>query len=219
MDQFSIALRILCFPLAIAGIVFTSAGRIDLPFVWAICGEMLVLYLCLAAFTEPDLWKERQSPAGTNLDRLTQPLGAVFLLSHWIIAGLDIGRFHWSPIPWQVQFAGIFGYALALAVNFWAMRVNRFYSSVVRVQEDRGHRPIMDGPYRFVRHPGYAATLFAMFSGGMALGSWVAMIPVVGFALLFLRRTLLEDQMLHRDLAGYSEYARRVKFRLVPGIF
>jgi protein-S-isoprenylcysteine O-methyltransferase Ste14 len=70
-----------------------------------------------------------------------------------------------------------------------------------------------------VRHPGYLATLFAMFSGGVALGSWLAMLPVLGFAALFVRRTLLEDRILLLELPGYAAYAQRVRSRLIPGVF
>jgi len=180
---------------------------------------MAAFHLLMAAFVDPTLLNERQSPASGNVDRLTRPLGVVLVLVHWVLAGLDVGRLHWSVVPWQVQAAGVAGFVAALAVNFWAMRVNRFYSSVVRIQPDRGHQTIVDGPYRFVRHPGYVATLLAMFTGGIALGSWLAMIPVLGFAALFIRRTLLEDRMLQQELAGYAEYAQKVRFRLVPGIF
>jgi len=99
------------------------------------------------------------------------------------------------------------------------MRANRFYSSVVRVQTDRGHHTVADGPYRFVRHPGYTATLFAMLSGGVALGSWLAMLPILGFAATFVRRTLLEDRLLQMELPGYAAYAQRVRSRLIPGLF
>ena len=99
------------------------------------------------------------------------------------------------------------------------MRVNRFYSSVVRVQTDRGHHPVVDGPYRFVRHPGYAATLVAVLSGGVALGSWLAMLPVLGFAVVFVRRTLVEDRLLQLELPGYAAYAQQVPSRLIPGVF
>ena len=203
----------------IGGIIFTSAGRWNLPFVWGILGLMCLFFCLMTVMTDPELVKERVSPGPGNVDRLTRPLGGLLLIGHWIVVGLDVGRFHWSLVPWSVQVAGILGYAAALTVNLWAMRVNRFYSSVVRVQSDRGHCVIDVGPYRFVRHPGYLATLFAMFSGGIALGSWLAMIPVLGFAAIFLRRTLLEDRLLRDELPDYAEYARRVRWRLIPGIF
>jgi protein-S-isoprenylcysteine O-methyltransferase Ste14 len=203
----------------IGGIIFTSAGRWDLPFVWAILGIMCAFFYLMTVMSDPELVKERASPGPGNVDRLTRPVGGLLLIGHWILVGLDVGRFHWSLVPWSVQVAGIVGYAAALTLNLWAMRVNRFYSSVVRVQSDRGHCVIDVGPYRFVRHPGYLATLAAMLSGGIALGSWLAMIPVLGFAAIFIRRTMLEDQMLRNELPNYAEYARRVRWRLIPGVF
>jgi len=115
--------------------------------------------------------------------------------------------------------AGLVGYAVAMGGVFWAVRVNPFYSSVVRVQGDRGQRPVTTGPYRFVRHPGYTGTLLAMVCGGLALGSWVGMLPIVGGVALFVRRTLVEDRMLRQELAGYADYAQRVRYRLVAGVF
>src|SRR5262249_20402445 len=143
----------------------------------------------------------------------------VLMLGHWIIAGLDVGRFHWSPIPSEVQLVGLIGYAVAMAGAFWAVRANPFYSSAVRLQRDRGQRAITGGPYRFVRHPGYAATVLAMVCGGLALGSWIAMLPVLAVIAIFVRRTLVEDRMLHDGLAGYADYANRVRYRLVAGVF
>src|SRR4051794_32357096 len=104
----------LAFPAAIAVIIFASAGRWDLPFVWAILGIICGFYLLLAAFGDPDLMRERQAPGPGNRDRLTRSLGAAFLLGHWVLAGLDVGRFHWSLVPWEVQAAGVAGYAAAL---------------------------------------------------------------------------------------------------------
>ncbi len=203
----------------VAMLIFAAAGRWDLPFVWGILSVLCIFYILMVTLTDPDMVRERESPGPGNQDRLTRPLGAVLMLIHWILAGLDTGRYHWSPIPWELQLAGLIGYAAALTVNLWALRVNRFYSSVVRVQTDRGHSVVDTGPYRFVRHPGYTATLFAMLSGGVALGSGVAIVPVIGFAALFIRRTLLEDRLLRAELPGYAAYAERVRYRLIPGIF
>ncbi len=203
----------------VAGIVFISAGRWDLPFVWVILAEIWVFYILLAAVGDSGMIRERQAPAAANQDRVTQPLGAACLLSHWVVGGLDVGRWHWSLVPWQLQLAGVIGYGAALSVNLWAIRCNPFYSSVVRVQTDRDQRAVSVGPYRFVRHPGYAATICATLLGGMAMGSWIGMLPIVGFALLFVRRTLLEDRLLQRELPGYANYAQSVRFMLVAGVF
>ena len=217
--RLTFALRSLAIPIVIGAIVFSAAGRWDFPFVWALLSVMVVFYFTLAIVGDDGMAKERQTPGPGNQDRLTQPLAAVLMLAHWILAGLDIGRFHWSPTPWGLQFGGVLLFSAALCVNFWALLVNKFYSSVVRVQADRGQTVIDTGPYRIIRHPGYAATLVAMFTGGITFGSWVAMIPVLGFAALFLRRTVLEDNLLKRELPGYLDYTQRVKYRLVPGVF
>ena len=186
---------------------------------WGVLAALAGFYLVLAVFADAGMLGERQAPAGGNEDRFTQPLGVVFLLTHWVLAGLDVGRFQWSLVPWEIQAAGLFGYVVSLILVYWAMRTNPFYSSAVRVQTERGHHPVAVGPYRFVRHPGYSGTIFGMVSGGVALGSWMAMIPIVAFIGIFIRRTLLEDRLLVRDLAGYAEYARHVRYRLLAGVF
>src|SRR5688572_23651922 len=128
----------------------------------------------------------------TTLFRST--IAIPLLLLSWVLAGLDLGRFHWSDtIPAWLRVVALVGFALAMVVTLWAMRTNRFFSSVIRLQLDRGHEPITTGPYAVVRHPGYAAHVTAMTSAGLALGSWVAMVPVAFVVMLFLRRTLMED--------------------------
>lgn len=209
----------LILPALVGAIIFTSAGRWDLPFVWGVIAALISFYVMLIAFGDTGLLRERVTPGGEDKDRLSRRLGVVLLISSWILTGLDVGRFHWSLIPWRVQLAGLVGYVFSLALIFWAMRSNPFYSSVVRVQAERGQHAVAAGPYRFVRHPGYAASIVGMLTGSLALGSWVGMLPIVGFAVLFIRRTLLEDRLLHRELAGYADYAQRVRYRLVPGVF
>ena len=106
------------------------------------------------------------------------------------------------------------GYGLAL----WAMLANRFFSSVIRHQVDRGHYVITTGPYRYVRHPGYTGIIVGVLCSGLALGSWLALVPAGVFVLLILRRTVVEDRFLHEHLDGYAEYAGRVPNRLIPGL-
>jgi protein-S-isoprenylcysteine O-methyltransferase Ste14 len=219
MSKLTTAILPFGFPAGVGMIIFASAGRLDLPFVWAIIGVLATLYLALALFGDRGMMRERLAPGPGDQDRLTRFLGGGMLVGHWVLAGLDIGRFQWSVVPWQVQAAGLAGCGAALGALFWAMRANPFYSSVVRVQKERGHHAVGTGPYRFVRHPGYAATLLAMLSGGVALGSWLAMLPILVFFGLFIRRTLLEDRMLQQELEGYAEYAQKVRYLLVAGLF
>ncbi len=218
MFRFKVALCALLMPAAVGTIFFVSAGRGDLPAAWGVLATLSALCLAMAAFADRGMVRERIAPGPGERDRVTRPVGAVTLLAHWVLAGLD-ARFGWSPIPWDVQVAGVVGYAGALAVLFWAVRTNPFYSTAVRVQTDRGHRTVEAGPYRFVRHPGYTATMFGVLAGGLALGSFVALVPLAVLGVFFLRRTLLEDRMLRSELPGYAEYAQRVRSRLVVGVF
>jgi protein-S-isoprenylcysteine O-methyltransferase Ste14 len=205
------------FPAIVGAFVFGAAGRVDLPAVWAILGILAALCIASGLLIDRDLLRERAAPGPGNVDRLTRPLAAILLPAHWLLAGLD-ARFGWSPIPAWAMAAGVVLYALGCALALWAMTVNRFYSSAVRIQSDRDQRPVRAGPYRIVRHPGYAATIGCALSAGLALGSLIAMVPALLFAALFVRRTLVEDRLLRRDLEGYADYARDVRYRLVPGV-
>lgn len=205
----------------VGAIVFASAGRLDLPLVWAWLATMSAVIIVSAIVLPPDLLQERQHPgaAGRVHDRHRTIVVPLCILS-FVLAGLDLGRLHWTDtIPTWLRVAGLAGYAVAMLVMLWAMRTNRFFSSVIRLQLDRGHQPVTTGPYRIVRHPGYAAHMIAMLCAGLALGSWLALLPVMVVVLLFVRRTINEDRMLRRDLDGYEAYAARVRSRLVPGVW
>jgi protein-S-isoprenylcysteine O-methyltransferase Ste14 len=205
---------------ALAGVtLFGCAGRLDLPFFWA------YLIVCAACFTvaaliiEPELFQERVRPGGRPLQLRYYALLLPPIL-HWCIAGLDVGRFHWSDTVAPVlQAASLTIFALALALITWAMRTNRFFSSVIRLQEDRGHQLVTGGPYRWVRHPGYIAGLLFCLSSGVALGSWLAMLPAAMCVPMLIYRTVAEDRFLKDNLKGYSAYADRVRYRWVPGIW
>lgn len=99
------------------------------------------------------------------------------------------------------------------------MRENRFFSAVVRIQDDRGHRVVDSGPYAVVRHPGYAGMIVGIPASGLALGSWVGCAIALGYSALILRRVSFEDRFLQRNLAGYTDYAARVRSRVIPGVW
>ena len=133
------------------------------------------------------------------------------MLGQSVVAGLDVGRFHWSDgVPPAVQGAGLLAVVAALAVVVWAMAVNRFFSPVIRMQTDRAHHLVTRGPYRYVRHPAYAAFPFVMVGSGLALGSWLA--ALIGLLLVVLVLAL-EDGVLREQLEGYAAYARQVRYR------
>ena len=217
MSRITFALRWLLFPLIAGAILFGCAGRWNLPGAWGVLVLLAGFGVALALTADEGLLEERQRPGPGSQDRLTRPASLVAIFAQWVIAGLD-ARYGWSPVPLAVVLAAVVGYAVCLAGILAAMRANRFYSSVVRVQSERGHSVITRGPYAIVRHPGYAASMLGAICGGLALGSWLAMIPTALFAALFVRRTLLEDRLLIAELPGYADYARHVRYRLIPGV-
>jgi protein-S-isoprenylcysteine O-methyltransferase Ste14 len=150
-------------------------------------------------------------------------LGLFFILPTMlaipIVAALDDGRYHWFPLPWWV-FA--LGYALlisGMAGVTWAESVNKFFEPSVRIQTDRGHRVIDNGPYAVVRHPGYVSGFLVFIGVPLSLGSLWALIPAILLCLLLIMRTVWEDQTLREELPGYKEYAQRVRYRLIPGVW
>ena len=172
----------------------------------------------------PGLLAERQSiekvKSAKAWDKVLAPLMALSVgFPLVIVAGLD-HRFEWSPVfPfWLIVFGFILislGYALAV----WALVENRFFSSVVRIQTDRGHVVCDSGPYRLVRHPGYAGNILPLLGIVLALGSVWTLIPATAALIIAVTRTVLEDQTLQEELPGYRDYARRVRYRLLPGIY
>ncbi|HSR57978.1 MAG TPA: isoprenylcysteine carboxylmethyltransferase family protein [Candidatus Binataceae bacterium] len=176
----------------------------------------------VVAFTMLDrgLLQERMRPGGRPTPLGLRLLNYV-LLVHWVVAGLDRGRLHWTDnVPLWLQALGLSLVAAGYALVFWAMFVNRFFSSVVRIQSDRGQRVVTGGPYAFVRHPGCSAGILIMLASGVALGSWLAAAFLIAIMLPFLLyRVIHEDRVLQSQLDGYADYARRVCWKLVPGIW
>ncbi len=172
----------------------------------------------------PGLMAERQNAESLQnakaWDKVLAPLMAVSIgFPMVIVAGLD-HRYDWSPeFPLWLVVVGFVLISLGYAFATWALAENRFFSSVVRIQTDRGHVVCDSGPYRFVRHPGYAGNRPARFGVALALGSVWTLIPAVVASIITLIRTVLEDQTLQEELPGYRDYAGRVRFRLIPGIY
>jgi protein-S-isoprenylcysteine O-methyltransferase Ste14 len=122
-------------------------------------------------------------------------------------------------IGWPVQVLGLAGVATGLAASSWAMLTNAYFSSTVRIQRERGHHVITDGPYRFVRHPGYGG--YVIFAGAtpLLLGSLGAFVPATIVIAAIVARTWLEDRTLRVELDGYDDYSRRVRYRLIPRLW
>jgi protein-S-isoprenylcysteine O-methyltransferase Ste14 len=210
------------FSLAITAVcLFGSAGRLDWSNAWILLGLSLAAGLAYTVGRDPELAAERRNVrAGKSWDKVL--VGITVLLgpmAMWITAGLD-ERFHWSKgIPSRVLPAALTSAVVAAALVAWAMRSNRFFSSVVRIQKERGHTVVDAGPYRFIRHPGYTGMGVFMLMTPLILGSYWALVPAAASASAIVIRTILEDRTLHNELEGYAGYARRVRYRLLPAIW
>jgi protein-S-isoprenylcysteine O-methyltransferase Ste14 len=207
-----------------AAIFFVCAGRTDLPLAWVYFGLNLgvgVVFTFVLELVSPGLMAERFKPGPGERDRVFKSGTFIFTMVMLVVAGLDVGRYHWSgPAAPGLQIAALAVVFLGYGLMMWATLTNRFFSSAVRLQADRGQVVIDSGPYQFVRHPGYAGAIPYLAFGGLALGSWLAaVLSGVPLLVILLRRTLLEDKMLREGLAGYQEYAARVEYRLIPGIW
>jgi protein-S-isoprenylcysteine O-methyltransferase Ste14 len=136
-----------------------------------------------------------------------------------VVAGLD-HRFHWSPaFPLWPAVLGLIMIAIGYGFAVWALMENRFFSALVRIQSDRAHEVCDSGPYRIVRHPGYAGNILPLPGIVLALGSVWTLIPAAVALVIVVIRTTLEDRTLQEELPGYQDYARRVRYRLFPGIY
>lgn len=204
-------------------ILFAAAGRLD----WREAWIFLAIYLTGVMIN--GLWSLRHNPEmlnergriGANAkswDKLIGIIYMILLLAIYIMAGLD-RRYTWSAEPLWVKILGGIAFALSLAMTFWVMKSNAFLSTFVRIQDERGHTTVTEGPYRFVRHPMYAGILLMSPGMPLLLGSWWALIPGLLTIILFFVRTALEDKTLQAELPGYVEYSQKVRYRLIPGIW
>jgi protein-S-isoprenylcysteine O-methyltransferase Ste14 len=177
-----------------------------------------------AEWRHPGLLMERQkfqkAPGVKPWDKVLAPLLAVSLsFPLFIVAGLD-HRYGWSPaFPLWPSIVGLIVVAIGYAFSGWALVENRFFSGVVRIQADRGHVVCDSGPYRFVRHPGYAGNILSLPGIVLALGSMWTLIPAAVALVIAVIRTALEDRTLQDELPGYRDYTRRVHYRLIPVIY
>lgn len=216
-------LQLLVSGLVLGLAMFAPAGRVDWWQAWVFLG----IYVGAIAFNalvvlrrDPELIAER-AETKENAKRWDKSLTSgitLLTLSLLVVAGLDV-RFGWSRVSFAVTLAGLLIIVAGNAVVSWAMAANRFFSRVVRIQDDRGHQVCSTGPYRLVRHPGYVGIIAYSLAMPFALGSLWAVIPALLVAAGFIVRTAFEDRTLHAELPRYPEYAARVRFRLLPGIW
>ena len=221
---FRAIVRIALFPV----FVLAPAGTLAWWEGWVVCG----LYMVYAVGTgiwlaraDPELLRERMraSPVQegqAGWDKLVLTLMAPLGLLLIVVPGLDVVRWGWSePFPVVAELVAMALHLPALAFIGWVMHTNTFLSRVVKIDEARGHEVITTGPYAIVRHPMYLAVIVLLLAFPVALGSRWGLGPAAAMVGLFVVRTALEDRTLHRELAGYEDYAKQTRSRLFPGLW
>ena len=209
----------------VAVVLMLSAGRWDWGAGWLYVFIFLAFDAATALVVIPRfpvllIERSRSNPNVKAWDKVIMPLAAgIVPLIGWILAGLN-ERWAWGPIVSPgVQLVGFLLTLIGHGLIVWAMGANAYFSPVVCIQEERGHRVADSGPYRIIRHPGYVGAILFSLGIPLLLESWWALIPGVISVVLYCFRTSLEDQTLVKELAGYEDYASRVKHKLLPGVW
>lgn len=182
-----------------------------------------VISRILVARRHPDLIAERarfmEAKDTKPWDKVLAPLLALGSILILVVAGLD--RLHgWSSaFSLDAKILAFVGIMLGYAFSSWALIENRFFAGTVRIQTERGHHVISSGPYRIVRHPGYAGAVLGYLLIPILLDSVWAFVPAILLLIVMIMRTALEDQTLQAELPGYEEFAQRTRYRLFPGLW
>jgi protein-S-isoprenylcysteine O-methyltransferase Ste14 len=207
-------------------LIFVPAGTIKWLEAWIF---LLIYFLFAAALVlwlkknDPELLKERMAAKKKKnvkgWDRAIISAYTLLVLALIVLAGLDAVRFRWSRVPLEIKVLGFIGFIPTVILVFWTVKENSYLSEMVRIQEERGHQVCTTGPYQYVRHPMYVGVIIFLFCLPLCLGSLYALVPASLSVILFILRTALEDKTLQQELPGYKEYAQKVRYRLIPGIW
>ena len=209
----------------LGGILFGTAGTFDWPEAWI---YIVIQFGWAAALTvylwshDPDLLKDRlkfAKKSAKGWDKILTFVSMPFYMAYMVIPGFDAVRYQWSRVPVGIKAVCFLVVIASLLWIVWIMKENTYLSRFVEIQEERGHKVITTGPYKFVRHPMYIGTTILLLALPAALGSLYTLIPAAFTVVFMIVRTSLEDKTLHRELEGYVAYAQRTKYRLIPGIW
>lgn len=205
-------------------ILFISAGRIYYwqGLVYLMIGLVMVLLNYTVLRIDAELLKERSKPGeGTkNWDKAILGLSFLMTISMYITAGLDSGRYHWSPdFHWSLYLLGIILTITGQLLFLIAQKQNKFFSSTVRIQTNREHVVCETGLYKIVRHPAYLGSIIQALGFPILFGSLWSIIPIGLLIILFITRTYLEDQTLKNELKGYPEYADKTRYKIIPYVW
>ena len=204
--------------------LFWSAGTLNWWSAWGALGVMFLWIIATATVilrTNPELLRERLGPrkGAKPWDMAIMSLLGLTQLARYIIAGLD-QRFNWTGgFPFTIQIIVLILCALGYALVVWSTATNAYFSQIVRIQTERGQTVVSSGPYDFMRHPAYSGALLYELAASVLLASWWSLIPAGFSILLLITRTILEDRLLQNELTGYKDYSRKVRYRLLPGVW
>lgn len=204
---------------------FFSAGRLDLSRAWIFFSLYFVsLFFNMVLFLKfnPEIISARSEMIRGEMkwwDKLFGGFYTIFLFIMFIVCGLDVGRFQLSSPRMEFLAVGVVIFFVGWVFVAWAMVENKFFETTVRVQKERNHKVVSTGPYAIVRHPGYAGMILFYGCTPFIIGSLYGLIPALLLAVAFVFRTYFEDRLLYEELPGYKEYAKKVRYRLVPFIW
>jgi protein-S-isoprenylcysteine O-methyltransferase Ste14 len=216
-------LQLLVSAAVMAAALFLPAGTLNWWQAWAYLGIFFGVIAFNALFIlrdDPELIAERAETKQDveAWDKTLTNVITVLMLAVLVVAGLDL-RFGFSSVPRGVCAVALLVVVGGNAIVSWAMSENTYFSRGVRIQDDRGQCVCSTGPYAYVRHPGYLGIIVYSLATPIGLGSWWAVVPAVLVVVGFVARTSLEERTLEAKLAGYAEYASRVRYRLIPAIW
>jgi len=202
-------------------VLFLSAGRIDYWQGWIYVTIGLVMFTLnhtvLSIDTELIIERSKPGEGAKQWDKLILGLSFFALIAMFIVAGLDSGRYHWSPdFHWSLYAMGIILTIAGQLLFLIAQKQNKFFSSTVRIQTDRGHTVCDTGLYKVVRHPAYLGNFIQSLGFPLLFGSLWSIIPVSLSIILLLIRTYLEDRTLINELTGYPEYTKKTRYKIIP---
>lgn len=211
-------------PLSLLVLIFLPAGSIGWRPGWLFLAVLVAAFglsALVIARVNPVIYRARSrfQPGTKHWDKALLAVILPAMTAILPVAALDAGRFHASALPSWLIVLGYAGMLFGVAVTGWAQAVNPYFEPGVRIQSERHQQVVDTGPYRYVRHPGYIAALFLFFGMALALGSFWASAPAALATALLVVRTSWEDRLLRAELPGYADYARRVRWRLVPGLW